>query len=93
MIKMWEDKTVNLFPDLFSTISRIMTLSPPYIVQFLLSPFCFPEIIALGQANGKDLIDHACYLTRIYVYNLHKEKQRIINDVQKTTTPGKLSLQ
>ena len=93
MIKMWEDKTVNLFPELFTTILRIKTLSPPYKVQFLLSPFCFPEVIALGQAYGQELIDHACYLTRTYVYYLHKEKQRIIMDLQKTTTTGKLSIQ
>jgi len=82
MFKMWQEKTAALYPDLFNLISKIRKSAHSCLMHFLLNPCSFPEIIAMGQAQGTELLDHACYLTRTYVHFLHKEKQKIISKVQ-----------
>ena len=68
-------------------MSRIMMSSPSYTVQFLLYPCSFPDIIALGQQHGQEIIDHVNYLTRTYVYYMHKIKQKIISKYQTSSVP------
>ena len=82
MLEMWQEKTAALYPDLFNLISKIRKSPHSCLMHFLLNPCSFPEIIAMGQAQGTDLIDHAYYLTRTYVHYLHKKKQKIIMKVQ-----------
>ena len=87
MLKMWESKTKIQYPSLYDIMSRIMMSSPSYTVQFLLYPCSFRDIIALGQQHGQEIIDHVNYLTRTYVYYMHKIKQKIISKYQTSSVP------
>ena len=78
MLNMWKSKTETQYPELYAIISQIMASSPSYMIHFLLYPSSFPGIIALGQKLGGEIIDHINYLTRTYVYYLHKVKQKIV---------------
>ena len=75
---MWRSKTERQYPELYSFVSQIMAPPSPYRVHFLLHPCSFPDIIALGQKHGEEIIDHINYLTRTYVYYLHKVKQKVM---------------
>ena len=44
-------------------------------VQFILEPYTFPDIINLGCSYGQELLDHVLYLTRTYVYYIHRERE------------------
>ena len=78
MLNMWRSKTERQYPELYSFVSQIMASPSPYRVHFLLHPCSFPDIIALGQKHGEEIIDHINYLTRTYVYYLHKVKQKVM---------------
>ena len=80
MMQMWKEKTETQYPDLYAVISQILVSSPSYMVHFLLYPCSFPEIITLGQKHGGEIIDHINYITRTYVYYLHKVKLKIITE-------------
>ena len=87
MLKMWKSKTETQYPSLYDIMSRIMVSTPSYMVHFLLYPCSFPDIIALGQQHGQEVIDHVNYLTRTYVYYMHKIKQKIIMEHQTSSVP------
>lgn len=89
MFQMWQAKTQDLYPDLSNIISKILKSSSASLMQLMMSPFSVPEIIALSQSQGREVLDHVCYLMRTFVYYLHKNKQKIIVDAQTSSQHGK----
>ena len=47
-------------------------------VKFLLDSVSFPEIINLTQTIGQEILDVVMYLTRMWVFSVHKQKLKLL---------------
>ena len=47
---------------------------PEVFLGFLLDPSTQPPVISLTQDQGRVVIDQLCYLTRTWLYLIHKER-------------------
>ena len=85
MYILWKTKTENCLPELYDILLRVKTFSPSYLVHFLVYPCAFPEMILLRQTYGYKIIEHVNYLAWTYIFNLHNERQKMIEDQKKIT--------
>ena len=74
---LWCLKTVNC-PSLHNVIIRILGSSPGTLLKFLLCSNSFPEIIHLTQTLGQEIMDRVMYLTRTWVFALHRQKMKLL---------------
>ena len=47
---------------------------PEVFLGFLLDPTTQPPVINLAQQHGREVVDRLCYLTRTWLFMLHKER-------------------
>ena len=74
---LWCLKTINC-PPLHSFILKILGSDSLTQVKFLLSSVSFPEIIHLTQTFGQQILDTVMYLTRTWVFAVHRHKQKLL---------------
>ena len=79
LYSMWLQRSV-MFPSLHANIRTILNSPDTTIVQFVLEPLAFPEILADYLSNGIHFAHLLSYLTRTYAFNMHRDYQRIVND-------------
>ena len=71
--RMWLEKTAVL-PPLQAYIVQLLVSSAAEKMAFILDCAAVPEIIKLGQIYGMDVLGIAFYITRTYVYGIHRKK-------------------
>ena len=74
---LWCLKTVDC-PPLHRVILRILGSNPITQVKFLLDSVSFPEVIHLTQTLGQELLDRVMYLTRTWVFAVHRQKLKLL---------------
>ena len=65
-------------PFLHQLLIKILVSAPPTLCQFLLDPSTLPEVIALTQIHGDNILRDVFYLTRTWCYSVYKSRQRIL---------------
>ena len=55
-------------------VKEFVDASQEEFLGFLLHPPSQPRVIALAQQHGRDVVDALCYLTRTWLYRLHRER-------------------
>ena len=75
--KMWLVKSA-IIPPLQDYVVRVLASSVTVRMAFILDCTSVPEVITLYQAYGTVVLDIALYMTRTYVYGLHRKKQILI---------------
>ena len=79
VFQMWLEKTSQCLPlNLF--IQRLLISPPNILVQFILEPRAFPEVISLFQQFGQDLENLVAYLTRTFAFSIHREKSNVTSN-------------
>ena len=78
MYLMWLEKSV-MFPVLHSTIREVLDCDEEQIVQFILEPLAFPQLLSAYKIHGQAFINQLSYLTRTYAFNIHREYQKLID--------------
>ena len=76
-VKLWEmfyDHSVQ-FPAFLDFLLKLEKSPPEYLMQFLLDPEAFPEVIEMWELFGPLFMEHVYYLTRTYTYCVYREKQ------------------
>ena len=73
LLEMWRAKTSAL-PPLHMYTMQILSSPPTTIMSFILDPSSLPPIIDLYQRYGKSVLDIVFYITRTFVYGLHRRK-------------------
>ena len=71
--KMWFEKTAVL-PPMQAYVVQVLASPEDLRMNFILDCTAVPEIITLYQTYGIAVLDLALYLTRTYVYVLHRKK-------------------
>jgi hypothetical protein len=66
-------------PLLFPNISKFSLADPSMLLSFLVDPTTHPPVIALAQIHGSAIIDQLCYLTRTWLYYMHKDRLKLMN--------------
>ena len=68
-------ETPNLFP-----IVKQYSLGPPEeFLSFLVDPTTLPPVIALSQLHGSIIIEQLCYMTRTWIFFMHKQRLKLLN--------------
>ena len=75
-LTMWRQKLCHLEP-LLDLFMRIINGPDEKHIAFLLNPSANPDLQALAQTYGSVVIEHSCYLTRTFIYNIHREKLKL----------------
>ena len=65
---------LKVHPLLLPLIQVITSSSPERFLSFLLGPATEAPVIALAQEQGCDVVNQLCYMTRTWLYTLHKER-------------------
>ena len=76
---MWLQRSV-MFPSLHANIRTILNSPDTTIVQFVLEPLAFPDILADYLSHGIHFAHLLSYLTRTFAFSMHRDYQRIVND-------------
>ena len=69
----WLSKTRN-WPELLQLIEDILTMSPIIKTHFVLDPPQIPTVLRLAT-KYEDILGHIYYLTRTFVYYMHRERE------------------
>ena len=73
MFIIWERK-LNCCVPLYQLFLKMSNGSRHDMVSFLLNPCANPDLISLAQTFGERILENSLYLTRTYVYAIHREK-------------------
>ena len=63
-------------PILFPVVKQY-SLSNSFL-SFLIDPTTKPEVISLTQINGKQISEKLCYMTRTWLFYMHKERLKLL---------------
>ena len=66
-------------PVLLPIIKHYSLGQPSTFLSFLLDPTTLPPVIALSQKHGPEINDQLCYLTRTWLFFMHKERLKLMN--------------
>ena len=69
----WNQKLQH-FPPLLELFLSLRNATSHYVMVFLLDPSANSDVIRLTQQHGSWVLQNVIYLTRTYVYNIHKER-------------------
>ena len=61
-------------PLLLPLIQEITSSSPEVFLSFLLGPSTEASVILLAQAHRKDVVNQLCFMTRSWLFTLHRER-------------------
>ena len=61
-------------PLLLPLIQEITSSSPEVFLSFLLGPSTEASVISVAQEHGKDVVNQICYMTRTWLFTLHRER-------------------
>lgn len=73
LYSIWSLKLPYLGP-LLEVFHGLFNNATKDFIAFVLNPSANSEIIRLSQVYGQWVLENAMYLTRTFVYNIHKEK-------------------
>ena len=65
---------LQVHPLLLPLIQVTTNSSPEVFLAFLLDPSTQAPVIALAQENGREVVDQLCFMTRTWLYSLHRER-------------------
>ena len=77
LYQMWLEHTV-MFPSLHATIRKVLESPADIVVQFVLEPLAFKDILSDFKSLGTQYAHQLSYLTRTFAFNMHREYQRLI---------------
>ena len=66
-------------PILFPIIRQFSLADSAQFLSFLVDPTTLPPVIALAQTNGSKVISKLYYMTRTWLYYMHKERLKLLN--------------
>jgi hypothetical protein len=66
-------------PIIFPIVKYFSLSDPSSFLSFLLDPTTHPPVIALSQKHGSVINDQLCYLTRTWLFFMHKERLKLMN--------------
>ena len=79
------DRVMHLWQDHLLAKQEILHICRTYLaasdnekVQFLLDPSVLPEIIALTQDHGYEVLKTVFYITRTYCFSIHKSRLKLL---------------
>ena len=73
LYSIWSQK-LHQIPLLNGLFQSLNSLPAHVVVAFLLNPSANSEVVRLSQLHGSWVLENVMYLTRTFVYNIHKEK-------------------
>ena len=59
---------------LLPLIQVVTSSTPEVFLSFLLGPATEAPVITLAQEQGQDVVNQLCFMTRTWLYTLHKER-------------------
>ena len=66
-------------PIIFPVIKHYSLSHPDDFLAFLVDPTTKAPVIALAQLHGTIIIEQLCYLTRTWLFYMHKERLKLMN--------------
>ena len=75
--QMWLRKS-SVLSSLHDVVCQVLESSTLTMMKFILDPTSLPEIIRLWQTCGPEILAIVFYLTRTFVYALHRKKLILI---------------
>ena len=69
---------VPTIPHLGGIMLSFSSTDHPQFIQFLLDPSAISEVIEATQNYGSDTLHHLFYITRTWVYTLHRERLKLL---------------
>ena len=84
LYQMWLEQSV-MFPTLHATIRRVLESPVEDIVQFVLEPLAFPDILSDFKSHGRQYAHQLSYLTRTFAFNMNREYQRFLKSINDPT--------
>ena len=65
-------------PIIFPIIKHYSLDNPDQFLSFLVDPTTLAPVIALAQLHGSIIIEQLCYLTRTWLFYMHKERLKLM---------------
>ena len=65
-------------PLLFPITSQYSLADPADFLSFLVDPITLPPVIALSQTHGSEINNKLCYMTRTWLFYMHKERLKLL---------------
>ena len=84
LYQMWLERTV-MFPTLHATVRAVLESPDHTIVQFVLEPLAFPDILTDFVSYGVHFAHLLAYLTRTFAFCMHRDYQRLIKQLDDPT--------
>ena len=80
--KMKEMALAKSFPllPLNESYKALFTSQQENLLQFLLEPSLFPTIAELWLLYGQNVKDVVYYINRTFVYNIHRERLKLLGE-------------
>ena len=66
-------------PNLFPIVKQYSLGPPEEFLSFLVDPTTLPPVIALSQLHGSIIIEQLCYMTRTWIFFMHKQRLKLLN--------------
>ena len=89
LYQMWLERTV-MFPTLHSTIRSLLESDNHQIVQFVLEPLAFTPIFENFKSHGINFTHQLAYLTRTFAFYMHREYQKLLQNLNPPNNPAQL---
>ena len=65
-------------PLLFPVVKHFSLGNPEDFLAFLVDPTTRPQVITLSQKYGTIIFEHLCYLTRTWLFQMHKQRLKLL---------------
>ena len=65
-------------PVLFPLVQEFSLGDPDEFLAFLVDPTTRPPVITLSQTYGTTIIEQLCYMTRTWLFYMHKERLKLL---------------
>ena len=91
LYRMWLERTI-MFPTLHATIRAVLESPDHIIVQFVLEPLAFPDILTDFVSHGVHFAHLLAYLTRTFAFCMHRDYQRLIKQQDNPTHQQVMSM-
>jgi hypothetical protein len=65
-------------PILFPVVKHFSLGDPTIFLSFLLDPTTQPQVISLTQSHGTIITEKLCYMTRTWLFYIHKERLKLL---------------
>ena len=76
-MRLWQDH-LRAKQDIAHIFHTYLAMSENENIPFLLDPSVLPEIIALTQDHGNEILNTVFYLTRSYCFSIHKSRLKLL---------------